>query len=365
MTSRTQRSGVLATMLVLAACTPTPRPAILEQVARTRDSSASKEAERLAPQAFLHAEQLRRDADKANEAGDRGAAEALGEHALAAYAHAEVLARLAKADLRQAAAEGRVQKAKTEFNALEAEQRQIAAEAADTEARVRVARDALPLAASEPSTPERERARLLAARALSTEARLLCLAAQMAAAADSPGVTENFRLLDSLDAELAKAPPHPSIDTAIRLRSACLGELTRARMPTATGRGEADALLDELARGGVEPHRDDRGVVVVLRDAFQGTTLKPAARDRVALLAQVARAHTGFPVLVVGHTAKGPATARDRDRVSSIAKLLTDSGATRVQSAAAGDGLPVADPRLAASSARNERIEVVFVAPAT
>jgi hypothetical protein len=352
--------------LLLAACTPVPRPAALEEADRTRQAAASKEAAALAPQEALHADKLRADADAAFRAGDRAGAQILAEQALAAYAHAVVLARGAKADARMAKATVRLDEARAALAAQTELQSHVAAEADDLEMRGRVLRDALPVAPSEPASADREHARWLAARALAAEARLLCVATQMLAP-DTDALKAAYASLDTLDKELAKPPAQTPIDEAVRLRSVCLAELTAARHgPTSAApeAGAADALLDELGRAGQEPSRDDRGVTVVLRDVFQGSALKPSARERLTALGQVARAHAAFPVLVVVHGARGPATPHDVERADAVGKALVEAGAPRVTGKAAGDALPVAPPRQVTAAARNERVEIVFVSPA-
>ncbi len=322
-------------------------------------SGSATEAAQLAPQASLHAAKVGDDAEKAFRDGDLVGAEALAEEALAAYAHAEVLARLARADERSESAASHVAQVQTEFATLDTQQHEVAAEADDAEARFKVARDAVPLATTEPGTPEREQARLAAAKSLSVEARLLCVAAQMLAP-DTQGVADDFKAIDALDAGLAKAPSHPAIDTAVRLRSACLGELTSVRRSAADDapeRGAADALLDELGKAGLSPSRDNRGVVVALREAFQGNTLRPEAHERVVALGQVARAHATFPLLVVSHA------AGSSNRIDDIVKVLTEAGAPKVRATRAGNALPLSPPGRPGASASNERIEIVFVAP--
>jgi hypothetical protein len=340
---------------------------VLEEVDRTRTAAAAKEAAALAPQAFLAAEKIRKDALRASDDGDRAGAQILAEHALAAYAHASVLARLAKADDRLAAATARADVSRRDFAALEDKQRRVAAEADDIETRLRVARDALPVAATEPASAEREASRLAAARALALEARLLCVATQMLSA-DTPRVVAAFQRLDQIDAEIQKKPTRAPLDAAVRLRSDCLTELTLVRRAAASRAPEAetaDALLDELGRAALEPRRDDRGVSVTLRDAFQGDTLTPAARERLVALGQVGKAHPTFPVLVVVHKGSGNAAARDTARAEAVQKILVEAGAPHVQAKTGGDALPITAPNRGDSAARNERIEIVFVAPSS
>jgi hypothetical protein len=351
-------------LALTTACAPLPRPTVLAEVDRTRQAAAVKQAAELSPQAYLSAERLRDDAEAAYRKGDRAGAELLGEQALAAYAHADALARLARAERRVEAAGGKLTAEQREFAAIDEQQRRIGAEADDIETRVRVARDAVPLAPSEPASGDREAARFVAARALGVEARLLCVASQMLGPQGAPP-PEAFKSLDALDAELDKRPAHAPIDTAARLRSTCLAALTEARRPAAKAApeaGTADALLDELGKAGLEPSRDDRGVSVVLRDVFAGAGLAPPARDRISALGQVAKAHPAFPVLVVVHAARGKATPGDTDRVNAVSTALREAGAAHLDGRAVGDALPVTLP--GRDPKRNERVEVVFVAPA-
>jgi len=231
--------------------------------------------------------------------------------------------------------------------------------------RVRVVRDAQPVAPSEPGSAEREAARSSAARSIASQARLLCVAARMLAP-DTPELGAAITGLDALDAALAAKPKRAPIDDAMRLRSSCLAELSRARRPAASAAREArkaDILLDLLGKAGFEPVRDDRGVVVVLRDVFEGEKVKASAHDRLTALADVARAHSDFPVLAVIHSGKGGSSRRDTARAEALGKALRDGGAPRVELRSAGDSLPVAAAHPASSDKRNERAEVVFVAP--
>lgn len=349
----------------LCACAPTTRPAVFAEVERVRASPSAKQASEVAPQAYLAAEKARRDAQLAFHDGDRPGSEIMGEIAVASYAQADVLARLAKAEERRAQAATRAERARTDLATLEEEQRRVAAEADDLDMRVRVARDAQPIAVSEPASAEREAARWSAARTIASQARLLCTAARMLTP-DTPELGALVTGLDALDTALASKPKRAPIDDAMRLRSSCLAELTRARRPSASAAPEAgkpDVLLDLLSKANFEPIRDDRGVVVVLRDAFEGEKLKPSAEERLRALADVARAHPDFPVLAVVHSGRGGSSRRDAARAEAAGKALRDAGAPRVEVRSAGSALPVAPAVPASSDKRNERVEVVFVAP--
>src|SRR5439155_1677628 len=148
-----------------------------------RRAPAAQTAASLAPEAFAHAEKIRREAEDAYQNGDLSGAEILGERALAAYQHALVLARIAFAS--------------------------------DTANRARVARR-------------------------------------------PAGATSSV--------------------------------------------GKSDELLSEVsAMGGLSPMRDDRGVVVTLRELFAASQLTREGRDRLVALGRVAQSHADFPVQVVVH----------------------------------------------------------------
>lgn len=356
---------LLATALTLAGCAATPRPSVMGRVEDTRDTAAVREAAQLAPQAYLAAEQLRGRAERAYDAGDFAGAQITSEHALAAYHHAVVLARLVKANQRRLRAETERSALQAELAKLEAEQRLLNAEADQLELRAKVARDALPLATSGPASPDRERARREAARALLTQARLLCVAARLVDA-DGPGLSQTLAELDAATTQL-KAPQAP-IDAAASARAKCLAQLTLARRPAtqqAPAQGAADALLAELTRSGDwQPFRDDRGVVVTLRGLVTaGGEVTQDGRGRLTTLANVAKAHPSFPVLVVVHTSGAGNPERDLARGRALAEVLRSAGAPRVEAESAGSDLPVLEPRRADSKARNERVEIIFVAP--
>ena len=199
-----RRHGLLLLAGALVACASTPRPRVLGDVDAVRTSPAAEEAGRLAPQAFARAELLRQRADQAHGDGETASSQILGEHALAAYGHAFVLARLAKAEERLASAKLELDKAQKELASLDEKQTRVSAEADGLEMQVKVAEDALPLVPNAPASAERERARLEAARALASQARLLCVATGLLGA--QKDLAPELGKLDALDAELAKTP---------------------------------------------------------------------------------------------------------------------------------------------------------------
>ena len=390
------RAGAITALLIAAsACAPVPRPLVLGEVDAVRGGAAASEASSLAPGAFAAAEKLRKEANAAFAAGDTAGAQLLGEHALAAYAHAQALTRIARAEAGAEAAQASLAASKTDLGSLDADQARLAAEADALELKVRVARDAQPIEPSGRADPERERARAAAAKTLALQARLLCAAARLLQSAPppaslpaSPGggagpvpdpkqLEEASAALAKVDAQLgdsAKSPAGPApIDEATRARAGCLAALTairRAATPVSRAPGAGDALLTELsAMGTLSPSRDDRGVFVAFRGIFDARgALLPAASTRLAEIGKIAAAHPTFPVEIIVHNEK-PVSAKDeagqRARGDVVAKAIegTARGA-RIETILAGNAAPVVDPA-GADRARNARVEIVFVTPET
>jgi hypothetical protein len=178
---------------------------------------------------------------------------------------------------------------------------------------------------------------------------------------ETPALQKAQTGVDELDKRLGERRAAP-IEPAMRARAECLAALTAARRPagTTSSIGKSDQLLSEIsAMGGLLPMRDDRGVVVTLRELFAASQLTKEARERLAALGRVAQAHADFPVQVVVHGAS------DRQQGDAVAKALVEAGANRERLLveAAGSAHPLLDAGLARDPKRNERIEVIFVDP--
>ena len=358
-----KRVGVLLAAALVLSCASAPRPRIMADVDAAAKGAQAEESRLLAPQAWAAAEAMKARAEAAHQGGDPASAQIASEHALAAYSRAFVLARLARAERALEKASRDLAQAKTALADIDEKHKRVAAEAADLELRIRVAEDALPLAPNGPAGPEREKARLDAARALASQARLLCVATRLLDP-NKGGVGTELDKLTELDRTLAGTPKATPIDAAIAARSSCLRLLTEARRPAAQASpaaGLADALFSELSRvGSLHPFRDDRGVVVTLRGLFDAKGALTAEGKRVLeSLGRAAKAHPTFPVLVVAHGRGG-----DDTRKKAVADALTSAGAGRIETASAGNAQPVVDPARPGSGPRNERFEIVFVAPA-
>jgi flagellar motor protein MotB len=370
--------ALLATVIPLAACGATPmRVASLDEVERVRTTDAAKESATRAPEAYARAEQERAFARAAHAAGDDVAANLHAERAMAAYGHAEAVARLARAVADLADAQKALDDATVEEQSLAASRAKLDLEAQDLERRVEIARDRLLPAPSSQATADRETARLAAARSLAVEARLLCEAARLVGPS-APGLTEAQGEVEKLDARLGPASPtSPAagpragtrsevIDDAGLARAHCLDVLTRSRRAATVNQGDPDALLSELsASGGWDPTRDERGVVVTLRGVYQGATLSDAGEAKLESLGRVAAAHPSFGIQVVVHDAQPPSgkDGIDARRGEAAVKALVTGGATaaRVKAELVGARAPTVDPGDSRLRGRNERIDIVFV----
>lgn len=348
------------------ACAATPRPRVLLSLDATEKSPAVLAARGQAPQAFARAEALRHEAEKAHDAGDPAGAQILGEQALAAFQRAVTLAGVTRAEQRAAAAEVSLTRVKGALAQTEQTQKQLAADTEALELRLKVARETLPMPESgPPASPERELARREAARALAAQARLLCSAARLL---DPKRATLDpaFQKIADVEKVLATNATTP-IDDARSVRSTCLGELTATRRPRTQANPAdpaSDELLKQLSDASLKPSRDDRGVVVTLESPFERDDhLTTHAASRLADLAGVAKAHPDFPLLVVLHAVGKLGEARETARGQQAASALRDHGAPRVETASVGMALPRVDPHAPGAAARNDRLEVVFVAP--
>jgi flagellar motor protein MotB len=351
------------------------RVAAMDDVERVRAGADAQEGAKEAPEAYARAEQERRISIAAHDAGDDVAATLHAQRALAAYTHALVVGRLARAATEQADAQKALDDTTTQAQTVEASRAKLEHDAQDLEQRLRIARDRLMPAASATAPADREAARQVAVRSMAVEARLLCDAAQLVAAdaAGSAGLADAVADLGKLEDRVSRGASPAPIDDAARARARCLDVLTRARRTTGDDAGAADTLLAELsASGGWAPARDERGVVVTLHDAFQGAALSTDAASRLKELGRVAAAHPGFAVQVVVHDAQPPASAprakdpTDAKRADAATQALVAGGAAsgKLQTELAGARAPLVDPADAKARARNERLDVVFIASA-
>jgi len=354
-------------LFVMAGCARPPRPAAMAEVDQVRKTPAAATAAARAPEAFAHAEKVRRDSEDAYQNGDLAGAQILAERAVAAYQHALVLGRIGHATETANRARTALRTAEQTRAETEGEQKRVSAQADDLELRIKVIKDAAAVAPVGSADAAREQARLASARSLTLDAKLLCAAARMVGP-ETPVLAKAQGTVDDLDKRIGERPRPAPIDAAMRARADCLAALTAARRPAAASSsiGKSDELLSEIsAMGGLSPVRDERGVVVTLRAIFAASQLTSEGRDRLSALGRIAQAHADFPVQVVVHAAAAGSAGADRERGDAVAKALVEAGARkeRVLIEAAGTAHPVIDSALTRNPTRNERVEIIFVDP--
>jgi len=357
-------AGGIALALSTGCGSATLQVAALDTMERVRERPGMREGATLAPEAYARAEQERRIALDEHGAGDDVGAVLHAQRAVAAYDHALTVVRLARATAELAESQKALDDATTQLESIESSRVQLEREAAELEVRLHVSRERLLPASSAHASPEREAARRVAARSLALEARLLCNAARLVAT-DASGLPDALGELAKLEGRLGSSPP--PIDDAARLRARCLDVLTRARRATGDDTGASDALLSELsAAGGWDPVRDERGVVVTLHDSFRGRELTGDAAKKLKDLGRVAAAHPGFALQVVVHDAQPPKAPDETDarRAAVAIEALVAGGAMAARTAPelAGARAPLVAARDGREQARNERLDVVFVA---
>jgi flagellar motor protein MotB len=356
------KARVLAFVLpaVLASCGGARPPLpLMGDVDRAR-AGTSQEAQ-LAPQAFAEADAERTRAQAAYVDGDDIAASLHAERAIAAYQRARMVARAARATADLAHAESDLAQKTDELHALETARKTAERDGEELAKRVTIERETHAPAPSGPADAQREAARLQASRALAMQARLLCGAAKLVSTS-ATGLDAATQQIDALDKRLEQSPKTAPIDEAAKVRTTCLSILTQARRASpATAQTAADVLLSELSAASLSPTRDERGVVVTLRDVFRGNTVAPEAQPRLEALGRVAAAHADLPIQVVVHdaTPQGPSD----ERAKAVAASLVKGGAKadKIATVMAGTRAPVVDPNDARNRGRNARVEVVFV----
>lgn len=342
-----------------------PKTSSVREAAHLRDGVLGRDVRALAPQVVAQADKDLDEARRAEAADDIVGAELLGSRATAGYSRAVVLARRARAeaDLRDAEAEATRRGAEAEAHRrarLEQEDRGAQLE----RQRVVLAAGLTPTPTSKAADPERDKARLRAAAAYVVEARLLCGAARLVA----PGAKLDAALaqVDAAETKVGAFGPGASaaaIDVSSRAREACLGALSsaRAQAPATAARTKGDDLLAEVSSAlhgeGAAPTRDERGVVVGLRDPFRGRALTPTALSRVEELARVARAKPDLRLQLVV-----PATANAADegaRVAAVKAAVERAGVPAERFA-----IERPNAGLAARVTGAPRLDVVLVVPA-
>jgi hypothetical protein len=186
-------------------------------------------------------------------------------------------------------------------------------------------------------------------------------------AAPAESIEAKFKELDALDEQLAKERVPAPIDVATRLRADCLRELVevrRARTATNPQGTTGDEFFVKLSTAELLPSRDDRGISVTVRDAFSGSGLSAHAHTELKKLEAILKGEASLSVLVVIHGANSNLT-RDGARGREAVAVLKQMGASKTDMQIAGDRLPLVERGKPGAVERNERLEVVFLVPAT
>ena len=105
------------------------------------------------------------------------------------------------------------------------------------------------------------------------------------------------------------------------------------------------------------------GLGQLTRPFGTGDALTSEASAHMAELAAVAKAHPDFPLLVVVHAAANLPAPVEAARAERASTALRDHGAPSVQATSVGNALPGLDRKQPGAAARNDRVEIVFVAP--
>jgi flagellar motor protein MotB len=350
----------LVLFALVAACSGArPQLPLLADVERAREATAQEGT--LAPQALAEADAERGRAKSVYDSGDDIAASLHAERAIAGYQLTRMVARSARATADAAKADAELAQKNDELHALEAARKTAERDGDELAKRVLIAREMKSPAISGPADAQREAARLQASRALAMQARLLCGAAKLVSST-AAGLDAAMQSIDALDKKLEASPKTAPIDEAARTRTTCLTILTTARRATASS-SSADVLLSELSAASLAPTRDERGIVVTMRDVFRGSAIDAATQPRLEALGRVASAHGDLPIQIVVHDAI-VANAND-ERAKAVAAALVKGGAKadKIASVMAGTRAPVVDPSDARNRQRNARVEIVFVTP--
>lgn len=365
--------------ILLAACGGARPPKSVLDADAARHSPAVRAAHEDAPDAVAEAERVLAKAHAADRDGRREEAARLGAEAAARFDFAILEARAAVAERRIAQAERRITDAEQERERHEtgraAEERRIEVLRHEAETR-RVLEEERARAASEegarskrlPAAEQRlrEEAMRVAAGEARVRARMICLAgrtlAEDAAAFDAAIAPKREAAERAGRGNDARA----DLDAGLAYRDACVRALETVRAATrstAADRTEVEGAVFEaaVAAGGLDPRRDERGVVLTLHGAFaRGSTIAAPGRAAIEKIAGLVKTRS-IRLVVEGH---GGSDAASTARANAIADAIGAAGVDRARIAAAGFGgtRPLLPAPRGRADQRDERVEIVVVA---
>ena len=167
------------TALVLLGCgrsVPANFPAL--SAADTVRARAAK-ANPSVPDAIRRGDQERAEADKASREGDPILADLYAERAMAEYARAEAVSRLASAEAAELRHNSALEASEASRRSFRTERLAAEARASELDRELLLLRESSQPETSGKADPKREAARLVAANSLALDARLLCGAAKL------------------------------------------------------------------------------------------------------------------------------------------------------------------------------------------
>lgn len=328
-TRRGGASGVLVSILVLAACAaPGPPPKELVEARLALQDAKAAEADHRATRTY---DSAAAHLDVANKSWEK-------DHEAAAILHS---ARLAEAEAR---------------NAQYAAEAQVAEDAIRRET-TRKTRQEMALRDAENLLLRQkgQEAELDRMRALAQEQEKRALAAEQARAeAEAVRLREEQEKLAALAAEQAR------VEQAER-------ELARLRAEHAQARAELTATLSRLAK----VREDARGVIVTLPGNIyfnvNKADVKPAMHRQLTQIAQALAAVPDQRLLIEGHTDSDGSNeynlSLSEARAHSVRQILLAGGiaADRMAIKGYGESKPIADNDTPAGKAQNRRVELVLV----
>lgn len=349
-----KRSLACLTLAVVCSlgCTPAARPAILDQTQSTAQSDGAEVVKRLAPQAFARAESLRLEAEEAHSAGHTELAAVRAERALVAFDRAAVEARKVQALERIANATRQSETHQAEIAKLTALQAEIAAETKRIERLLDIEANTLPRPELTPDNAARTAARARAARSIAEAGRLFCAAARLLAPEDASSLAASQQV-DALFTKLDTLPAHEAVTEAMTLRVRCLTALSKLRKKAARSSADpGDELLASLSPSftDLRPHRDDRGVVLTARGAWDGRQLTASGRSWVERIGKLAEARS-LPLLVVLQPAEKAGATNTTAATDELSRALPHAAVVTTST-------PASNTRRDAA-----RIEFIFVTP--
>ncbi|MBI5515076.1 MAG: hypothetical protein HY909_14970 [Deltaproteobacteria bacterium] len=324
---------------------------------RMLDSPAAQEVAREAPEARAELARAAAAVEAALDAGE-GVEDALADAELV-FAWAQTRGRVAVARRLASEADARRQATDEDTARMTQQAQTLTAEVERLEAAREAAWRARQGASQPEAVPSAER--LQVARELCQQARLLLAAASLLGATDEALGPARRRVEEAERG--AGTEPRAALRLAGQAYTTAEGALRAARTaaPAPTQTPDPTELATQLGEAGaLDPRRDERGVVAILRGLFVGAGLGPASRQRVETLGRILNAQGTLPVrleVYVGAPTQAQALPRARAQAEALAAALRQAGVDGARLHAEGLWRAPGGPR------PEDRVELVLVTP--